>query len=954
MAEEQNSVILELQVQGERAIQSIQAYRREIEQLQAARKVLKAEVENGTKSEQQAEAEEIKLTAQIKERQAAVRALENQLKKQIAAERANGDSINDLKKQLASLTAAYDNLSASERQSAAGAELRDKINEVTNALKQGEEATQRYQRNVGNYENAIKSALSSNIPFVNSLTKMSSTVQALAGLFGKNTAAVSADAAATQAAATASAEAAAGLSAEAAAAGQATTASAAATGASVGLGAGLKVLTGGIQAVGRALLQLLANPIVAIIAAIAAAVLMIIGVVKKVIAVMKQNEEQAAALQQVLAPIRVLVDAVTRVLENLGKVVLAVVGAVAKAVTAFTDFVGITKDASKEAEEYARHEREVLQLTIDLRKAKEKESEIDLQNSELRAKVAEKDKYTATERIKMLEQVLANEKQVADEKKRLAEKNLQLLEEEASRTKNSTEMEDKLTDARIAVNNATKEYNETLRAANKQLSQFRQEEAEEAKKAAEERKKRYEQAVAARKEALQKEREAVRAAEDAILDLMKDTAAKGREAAKLQYERTVEDLRARLESEKTLTLAAREAIQRQIEVAEKKYRNTIAEIDRAASADRLKQSEDLIKRQLEIVAKGSEEELMLRYDLLNKQEQMELAAAENSEQQKMLIRQKYAKLRDEEQAAAVAAQIQKEQEAAKQVLEARFAEIENEYLKEVTAEQANAETRRQAEVDRRTAELAATVEQRRLEWETLQQLEGESIEAFNARKLEIENAYLNAQNEQRQYAAEQQVEIERTKTETLESFSNALVGALEAVGDGNKEAAMAAKVIALADVAIKSGQAIADVTAANAAGDPYTYAIRVATAIATVVTNMATAITNINKAKFATGGYVQGAGTATSDSIPAMLSNGESVINAKSTSMFGGLLSAINMAGGGVPISVADAGNTAIGEEMLARAVARGVAMMPAPVVSVEDINEGIRRVGVIDANATI
>jgi hypothetical protein len=41
-------------------------------------------------------------------------------------------------------------------------------------------------------------------------------------------------------------------------------------------------------------------------------------------------------------------------------------------------------------------------------------------------------------------------------------------------------------------------------------------------------------------------------------------------------------------------------------------------------------------------------------------------------------------------------------------------------------------------------------------------------------------------------------------------------------------------------------------------------------------------------------------GTSTSDSIMANLSNGESVINAKSTAMFGNLLSQINQAGGGV------------------------------------------------------
>ena len=53
---------------------------------------------------------------------------------------------------------------------------------------------------------------------------------------------------------------------------------------------------------------------------------------------------------------------------------------------------------------------------------------------------------------------------------------------------------------------------------------------------------------------------------------------------------------------------------------------------------------------------------------------------------------------------------------------------------------------------------------------------------------------------------------------------------------------------------------------------------------------------------YATGGLVNGPGSSTSDSINARLSNGESVINAKSTSMFAPMLSAINQAGGGVAI----------------------------------------------------
>jgi lambda family phage tail tape measure protein len=68
---------------------------------------------------------------------------------------------------------------------------------------------------------------------------------------------------------------------------------------------------------------------------------------------------------------------------------------------------------------------------------------------------------------------------------------------------------------------------------------------------------------------------------------------------------------------------------------------------------------------------------------------------------------------------------------------------------------------------------------------------------------------------------------------------------------------------------------------------------------------------------FATGGSVFGAGSGTSDSIPAMLSNGEFVINAASTKKYSGLLEAINsgklshFATGGAVGSVASSSTSA-------------------------------------------
>lgn len=104
---------------------------------------------------------------------------------------------------------------------------------------------------------------------------------------------------------------------------------------------------------------------------------------------------------------------------------------------------------------------------------------------------------------------------------------------------------------------------------------------------------------------------------------------------------------------------------------------------------------------------------------------------------------------------------------------------------------------------------------------------------------------------------------------------------------------------------------------------------------------------------FAVGGYVSGAGTGTSDSIPARLSNGESVMTARATSMFSPLLSAFNQLGGGVPIMAPTTG-TQMGEDFLAAAIAKGFMMCPRPVVSVEEITKLQERVKVIEGRGTM
>lgn len=172
----------------------------------------------------------------------------------------------------------------------------------------------------------------------------------------------------------------------------------------------------------------------------------------------------------------------------------------------------------------------------------------------------------------------------------------------------------------------------------------------------------------------------------------------------------------------------------------------------------------------------------------------------------------------------------------------------------------------------------------------IKQDEADKEKAINAKKV--------ADDEE---TAAAQKRIEQSRLQYATQIAGGLSDLMEAVAGDNEAMVKASKVVALAEVAIKQGVAIADAVAASAAGDPYTYALRVASAIASTVAAMATAIKSINSVKLARGtSYVQGPGTETSDSIPAMLSKGEGVVNARANRMFPGVVGAMNDASVGI------------------------------------------------------
>lgn len=137
-------------------------------------------------------------------------------------------------------------------------------------------------------------------------------------------------------------------------------------------------------------------------------------------------------------------------------------------------------------------------------------------------------------------------------------------------------------------------------------------------------------------------------------------------------------------------------------------------------------------------------------------------------------------------------------------------------------------------------------------------------------------------------------------------------------------------------------------------GDPTSIARATAAGIKAGAFGLANVI-KVSGVKLATGGKVSGPGTGTSDSIPAMLSNGESVINAKSTSMFAPLLSAINQAGGGVAFARGGIPNSAgissivnslgsgavepLDYDLLANKIAQANSQLPPPLLAIDEFN---------------
>jgi hypothetical protein len=873
--------ILDIKVNYNEAIKAIAEYQTKIDKAREAEAKLKEQLKAGDIERKQYNERMADSKIHITDWNDSIRIITKTMQNQLKQEKAQENSLVSLRVKLSNLTAEYDALSEAERNAATGIKLRDKINEVTDALKDAEEETQRYYRNVGNYKEAIMEAANANIPFVQQINVM---VTSLGGV--KNYISNVNQKLITVAKTT--------------------------TG-----------LTRVVKLLGTAMLGL----------GIGALLVVLVSLVSWFTKTQKGVEAANKIMGALGATVNVLIDRAGKLgsaLVNLFTGNFKQAGNDAKAI-----FAGISDEIVNET-------KQAWKLAEVLNEIDKREVMLSMSRAANRAEIEKLKKAADDQTLSTQERIKAAEKAAEIEKKDLAVQT-ELAEARLANTLGLTEMNNEVRKlmeqikagditadeviGKLGLSDSTIEDLKVFRDQFNELQELmedsygRQTEQQNTLNSI-----RQEGADKA-KEAKQTELEAVRAAEDAMLALVKDKREQARKEIELNYSRQIEDLQISLKQEENLTAKAREAINAKIKALEQQKS---MELNKLSDEELKKEQENRLKMislQLESVKEGSEQEYQLKIQQLQAQQEAELTSTEQTEEMKLAIKAKYNTKIDELATAHEQDIINKQQEAMRIRFETEIAQA----------------------YDNEEEIFRIRMEQKKAELDSLQQMEGESIEAFNLRKLEVQNAYLESKKE----LSDKEIEIEQAKYEAMEQVTNGLVALTEQIGESDRGFAMASKMLALAEIAINSGKAIAKMVSAES-GKGILGIATMASGIATILSNIANAVKIVKSAKFAEGGLVTGPGTGTSDSIPAQLSNGESVITAKATSMFAPILSSFNMMGGGVPINVTATNNQTLGEDMLARAVAKGMMMAPAPVVSVEEFTSVANRIKYIEESGSL
>lgn len=783
MAEQVEEVIIKVDVSTEETAKRLSEVVKGMAELRTEQNELTKEIKAGNDADGQK-------AQRLAEVQAQIGKLKNEQKQYTAilqneSKIANsyGDSLNEQRRKLADMQKAYDSLSASWRDSSAGQAFKKQLDAQYSSVLDLEKATGRHQRNVGNYPNVMGGA-------VKSFGNLDGAIAQVSDAFS-------------------------GLSTN-----------------------GVKGLGGLASAIGNVGKIMIASPILALVGAIVVAF-------QKLSDAFKKNDTASTNLDRAFSKLKPITQALGEYFDKLAVTLSNVILKMSEGVNAvgkFLNKIGILKgnfeEASKGAEDLVistdNLEEAERQYTVNSAK---RSKEI----SQLRAQVAEKDKYTAKEREEFLKQAIALEQENLQEELNNKRERLRILEETAKQEVDTSDATtNEIAQARAELYRAEESYNNKTRELAGQLVEARNAQVAEEKKASE-------------------------------------------EARKIEEERIAEENR--IAEEEVKRLEEREALKAEIL---QKFKDTAIsliedETERAIALeqDRYTQELEALQAQYEALGTLTLEEEALKKENLELLEQEHLARMAEIEEEAYLIQEE-------------------------KRLEREELELENKLAK--------------AETEEEEFNLKIETEQEHLN--RLLSLDEEA----KAKQFKTQEAYEKAveQSEARlSKLQEQQMQARITKATTSMQAIGSVMGSMSQIistfDNESKESAKAQKVLALGEIAVQTGVAIAQgISSAMSVPFPANL-VAIATTIATVVANIASAISTVKGAKFANGGIV-GGNSYTGDNLTVRVNSGEMILNTRQQAE---LFAVAN----GQPTS------NGIDYNLLGATMAEAVASQPAPVL---------------------
>ena len=640
------------------------------------------------------------------------------------------------------------------------------------------------------------------------------------------------------------------------------------------MGGGASLLGSKIGGVTAGFKALSATPAVAILGVLAT-------VIQKVTDALSTSEENANAMTAALAPFQAIGDAVTNMLQGLGKAVVWVAEQFGKLTTAILG----NNEAAEERKRIAEEEADLAKKQRDTM-VQNAEAERDI--AELRAKATDKLNYSAKERLAFLQEAGDREKEIAERAYQDAKAAYEIQKAKNALTESSAADKEKEAQAYAAMVKAETAYYQQVRTINTGIIRATREEEKAARDAAKAVKDEAKAKLDAHKSYLEQLLKITEDGNKKQLELQN-------EIDKTEYEKAKAEAVEKIKDQK--------ALHNTLLVLEKSYQLKLAK-NRDEFREKERQAELLeIQNLADGYEKGTEQYLAVVVDLRQRAYETLTKQAGESDQQFLARRiAAYQALQEAEQSYLdksvengrkaleneMNALREGSVEALEKAVEIAAYDIENLHQKigestedfnarRLALEKAHLEAMDAlyaAQVDEEhlrmenemalleegsLARLAKEVELKEFELSTLHQLEGESNEEFRARELAAEKAYQDARKK-----------IWKQSINTMSDVASATSGILGSIADMyeantemTKEEAEKAKALRIAGATIDtiSGAIKAFMNAQGVTGNPIIDAVIGAASAAAVTLAGITNIAKIKSTQISTSGSGSDAST---------------------------------------------------------------------------------------------